>query len=140
MGSREARRAAVAHRVLDAIRHKAFRDETLANQSGDHVIVAALPDDTMAELFEQFKTAKSTMHVAVADSDALVMFVMAPHLPRSRHAKDSYRPDDPCPISPDTPVSMVLDYLRLADRPVLCRQATPEARLELVEGCTPQSV
>ena len=132
MESRDARRMAVAHQILDAIRDKEIRDDTVANRSGEHVIVPALLDDTMADLFEQLRTADGPMHVAVRDGNALVFFVMTSHTPR--HAGVSADREDPCPIRPDTPVSMVLDYLRLAGAPVLCREASPEVSLELVDG------
>jgi hypothetical protein len=131
MESREARRMATAHQVLDAIRDKELRRDTVANRSGDHVIVPALLDDTMAVLFEELRTADGPMHVAVRDGNTLVFFVMTLHT--SRHTRESTDPEGPCPIGADTPVSMVLDYLRLADAPVLCREASPEVSLELVD-------
>lgn len=128
---REARRMAVAHQVLDAIRSKELRRATEANRSGEHVIVPALLDDTMADLFEQLESADGPLHVAVRHGDELVLFAMAPHTPR--HAGANADTEDPCPIHPDTPVSMVLDYLRLAGAPILCREASPEVSLELVD-------
>jgi hypothetical protein len=119
------------------MRNRELRRATEANRSGDHVIVPALLDDTMADLFEQLESADGPLHVAVRDGEELVLFAMAPHTPR--HASASADTEDLCPIHPDTPVSMVLDYLRLADAPILCREASPEVSLELVDGTTEAS-
>jgi hypothetical protein len=52
---RDRQRLAIAHRILDAVRNKNFRSETLATGAGNHVIVPAVPDDTMASLFDQVR-------------------------------------------------------------------------------------
>jgi hypothetical protein len=133
MDSKARQRLAVSHHVLEAIRNKQFRDQTLATRSKDHVFVPALPEDPMGILFDQVREAGGPIHVAVEDNDDLLIFVMAPIVP-SRHSMPSTDAYERFPIDPGVSVGIVLDYLRMRDRPILCREANPQVSLELVEG------
>jgi hypothetical protein len=131
--ARDRQRLAVAHRILGAVRQKNFRDDTLSTKDGDHVFVPALPDDTMARLFDQLRNTDGPLHVFVPEGDELTIFVMAPHTP-PKHA--SRRSDSYCPVSPESHVSMVLQYMRLKGGRILCREETPEISMQLVEADT----
>lgn len=136
MDPKDRQRLAVAHRILEAVRNKGFRSETLATNTGEHVIVPALPDDTMASLFEQLRAADGPLHVAVPDGKNLSVFVMVP-LKGARHAGPSLDPDEDFPMSPGMSVGLVLDYLRLREKPIIFHEACPEVSLELVEKPAP---
>jgi hypothetical protein len=133
MDAKQRQRLAVAHRVLQATRSKQFRSETLATSTGDHVFIPALPDDTMGMLFDQLRAANGPIHVAVIDNDQLMILAMVPVKP-GKHAEPDVDPDDNFPVGPEVPVGILLDYLRLRDRPILCRELTPKVSLELVDG------
>ena len=88
----------------------------------------------MASLFERLRATGGPIQVAVLDGQMLVIFVMARMQPtKGRHALPSVEDDDRFPMDPDMSVGIVLDYLRLRDRPILCHEASPTVRLELVE-------
>ena len=133
MDPRDRQRLAIAHRILDAVRNKNFRSETLATGAGNHVIVPAVPDDTMASLFDQVRLTGGSVHVATLHGNALAVFAMAPCKP-ARHACPQTDSDDEFPVNPDMSVGIVVDYLILRDRPLLFRKASPQVRLELVEN------
>lgn len=137
MDHKERERLTVAHRVLEATRSKSFRSETLATHAGEHMIVPALPDDTMASLFEHLRAADGPLNVAVADGDSLIVFAMIPITP-ARHAGAQTDPDDDnFPMSPSMSVGIVLDYLRLRDKPMIFHEASPQVSVELVEDPNP---
>jgi hypothetical protein len=125
-------RLAITYRVLDAIRTKTFRSETLATRAGDHVIVPALPDDTMAPFFDQLRQTGDVVHIATVHDEDLVVFAMVPCKP-GRHAGLQVDSVDKFPVSPDMPIGMVIDYLILREKPILIREASPQVCLELVE-------
>jgi hypothetical protein len=131
--AKERQRLALALYILDAVRCKSFRSETLATASNEHVIVPALPDDTMASLFDQVRLSGGPVHVATLHDNALAVFAMVPHKP-ARHAIPQTEPDDEFPVSPDMSVGILVDYLILRDRPVVFRAASPQVSLELVEN------
>ncbi len=133
MDPRDRQRLAITHRILDAVRSKSFRSETLATAIGDHVIVPALPDDTMASLFDQVRLTGGPVHVATLHDNALAVFAMVPCKP-ARHACPQADSDDEFPVNPDMSVGIVVDYLILRDRPLLFRKASPQVSLELVEN------
>ncbi|MBV9795623.1 MAG: hypothetical protein JO016_16980 [Actinobacteria bacterium] len=135
MDDRDRQRLAVAHRILDATRHQSFREETVPGAEGRHVFVPALPDDTMAELFDRLRSAHGPIHVAVPEKDGITIFVMALRKQLPRHASRSI-PSDPCPVSRESEVSMVLEYMRLRGGRIFFREAIPEIALEIVEGPT----
>lgn len=136
MDPKDRQRLAVAHRILEAVRSKSFRSETLATNTGEHVIVPALPEDTMASLFEQLRATDGPLHVAVPDGKNLSVFVMVP-LKGARHAGPSIDPDENFPMSPGMSVGLVLDYLRIREKPIIFHEACPEVILELVEKPAP---
>jgi hypothetical protein len=117
------------------VRTASFRSETLATKGGEHVILPALPDDIMAPLFEQLYRSDGPVHIATLHGeDDLIVFAMVPHRP-GRHAYHRETdPDDELRISPDMSVGLVVDYLILADRPVVIREVSPQVCIELVEG------
>jgi hypothetical protein len=133
---KDRQRLAVAHRILDTVRSRSFRSESLSTQAGEHVIVPALADDTMASLFEQLSTAGGPINVAVADGNDLIVFAMSPIKP-PRHAGAQADPDEDFPMSPGMSVGIVLDYLRLRDKPIIFHEASPQVSLELVEDPNP---
>ena len=135
MDPKDRQRLAVAHRILDAVRSKSFRAETLATRAGEHVIVPALRDDTMDSLFEQLREADGPLHVAVAHGDGLIVFVMVPRK-TARHAGQQIDPDDDFPMSQGMSVGIVLDYLILREKPIIFHEACPQVSLELVENPT----
>jgi hypothetical protein len=120
--ARARQRLEVARMALRLLRHRDFRNEVAdTNAHGEHVIVPALPDDTMGELFGQLHAAKGTIYVAVPDGDELAIITMTPTRP-ARHAAAS----DDCPIYRHMEVKMVLDYLRMCRTPVRCYEALPD--------------
>ena len=133
MDDRDRQRLAVAHHILNAVRRKRFRDETLSTDANDHTFAPALPDDVMAGLFDQLHETAGPLHVAVPEGDHITVFVMAPSKP-AKHASLPPGNSDYCPISPDSQVSMVLEYMRVQGGRILFREATPQISLELVEG------
>jgi hypothetical protein len=96
------------------------------------VIVPALPDDTMASLFNQVRQSGGPVHVATLHGNDLAVFVMAP-CKLAKHACPQTEKDE-FPISPDMSVGIVIDYLILRGRPLLFRKASPQVSLELVEN------
>lgn len=128
-------RLAITHRVLDAIRNDTFRSETLATRDGEHVIMPALPDDTMAPFFDQLRQTREPVHIATVHDDDLVVFAMVPCKP-ARHAGPQVDPEDKFPVSPDMSIGIVIDYLILREKPILVREAFPQICLELVERPT----
>jgi hypothetical protein len=130
------RRLAIAHRVLDAVRTAEFRSDTLANRNGEHVIMPALPDDTMEPLFEQLHQTEGPLHIATLHGEDLTVFAMMPIAPPTRPrrpGRHAHHLDDDLRISSDMSVGVVVDYLFLRDSPVVFREASPQVCLELVE-------
>jgi hypothetical protein len=125
-------RLAITHRILDAIRTETFRSETLATSAGEHVIMPALPDDTMAPFFDKLRQTGEPVHIATVHNEDLVVFTMVPCKP-GRHAGRQVDPEDKFPVSPDMSIGIVLDYLILREKPILIREASPQVCLELVE-------
>jgi hypothetical protein len=130
---KDRQRLAVAHRVLDAVRTKSFRSETLATSAGDHVIVPALHDDTMGPLFDRLRETGEPIHVATLHGDNLAVLALVPDKP-AKHAGKPTDPDEPFPISRDMAVGMVVDYLILRDRPIVLLEASPHISVALVEN------
>lgn len=131
---RDRQRLAVAHRILDAIRSKSFRSETLATRAGEHVIVPALPDDAMATLFDQLRDTGGPLHVAVLSDGNLIVFAMT-RLRTARHAgPQGDAVDNDFPVSPHMSVGIVLDYLLLRGKPMIFHEETPQVSIELVEN------
>ena len=133
MDPRDRQRLSVAHRILDAVRTKSFRSETLATRAGEHIIVPALPDDVMGPLFDQLRESWEPLHVATLHGEHLAVFAMVPHKP-ARHAGRHDDPDDEFPVNRDMSVGIVLDYLILRDKPIVIHEASPNISLELVEN------
>lgn len=133
MDPNDRRRLAVAHRILDAVRTKSFRSETLATRAGQHVIVPALPDDTMGPLFDRLRESGEPIHVATLHGTELAVFVMVPHTP-ARHAGRQAGPEDEFPVNRDMSVGIVVDYLILRERPITLHEVSPNISLELVEN------
>lgn len=130
MDARSRARLVVAHTALRLLRQRDFRsDVTETDGNGEHVIVPALPYDTMGEFFDQLRVARGTIYVAVLQGDEVALIAMATAHP-PKHAAPS--PDD-CPIYRHTEVKMVLDYLRARRAPLRCYEALPNVMLELVD-------
>jgi hypothetical protein len=104
------------------------------NARGEHVIIPALPDDTMGQFFDHLRAAKGTIYIATLEGDDVAVISMAPgHAPK--HAAG---PRDECPIHRHTEVQMVVEYLRACRVPVRCYEALPSVLLELLdEGAVP---
>ena len=130
---RQQQRLAVADQVLQAMRGREFRDDTPVNpHTRDRVILPALPDDKMGMLFDQLR-AVGGLHVAVPDGDRLMVFSMSARR-RPKHAAENIRPElDRCPISRESQVIMVLRYLQVHGRPIICYEASPSVTIELVD-------
>jgi hypothetical protein len=104
------------------------------NARGEHVIIPALPDDTMGQFFDQLRSAKGTIYIATLEGDDVALISMAPS-PAPKHAAAS---GDDCPIYRHTEVQMVIEYLRACRVPVRCYEACPSVLLELLdEGIVP---
>jgi hypothetical protein len=130
---KDRKRLNITHSLLQAVRSKEFRDATAeTTRRGEHVVTSALPDDTMAGLFEQVRTIDGPLHVAVPDGDGFELFVMEPYA-RPRHAYSQAAEQDRCPISPDTHVGMVLEYLRVRGAPIFCYEASPNVAFKLID-------
>ncbi len=126
MDARARERLAVARMALRLLRHRDFRNELPdTNAQGEHVIVPALPDDTMGELFAQLHAAKGTVYVAVPDGDDVVIITLTP-------VRQAARPDS-CPIYRHMEVKMVIDYLRMCRTPVTCYEALPNVTMQLLD-------
>jgi hypothetical protein len=127
-------RLAVAHEVLQALRHGDFRSEFGETiRSGEHVIVPALPDDPMGGFFDKLRASDGTIYIAVREEDGLVVVSMSPARP-PRHAVPS--PDD-CPIHRHTELQMIIGYLRATHRPLACYEASPGVMVELLDERPP---
>jgi hypothetical protein len=127
-------RLAVAHEVLQAVRHGDFRNdlgETI--RSGEHMIVPALHDDPMSGFFDKLRAAHGTIYIAVREEDGLAVLSMSTARP-PRHAVPA--PDD-CPIHPDTHLQMIINYLRATHGPLTCYEASPGVMVELVDDRPP---
>jgi hypothetical protein len=127
-------RLAVAHEVLQALRHGDFRNdlgETI--RSGEHMIVPALPDDPMGSFFDKLRSADGTIYIAVREDDGLAVVSMSPAWP-PRHAVPA--PDE-CPIHRDTQLQMIIGYLRATRGPLTCYEASPGVMVELVDERPP---
>ena len=134
MDDRSRMRLAVAHEVLQALRHGDFRSdlgETI--RSGEHVIVPALPDDPMGSFFDKLRAADGTIYIAVREEDGLAVLSMSPARP-PRHAVPS---PDQCPIHRDTHLQMIIGYLRATRGPLTCYEASPGVMVELVDDRPP---
>lgn len=131
---RQRQRLAVADQVLQALRAKEFRSDTPASpHSHDRVILPALPDDAMGMLFDQLRAIDGLLHVAVPDEGRLVVFSMSPRR-RPKHAAVNSAPVlDPCPVSRESQVIMVLRYLQMHGEPIICYEASPNVTIELVD-------
>jgi hypothetical protein len=128
-------RLVVAHAVLQAMRSKDFRtDASETSLSGEHVIVPALPDDTMGEFFDQVRQAAGTIYVATLEGDELAVLSMSPS-PAPKHAAPSE--EDVCPIHRHSDLKMVIDYLRVRRAPLRCYEVPPSVMLELVDEKPP---
>jgi hypothetical protein len=131
---RSRRRLAVAHEVLQALRHGHFRNELGETiRSGEHVIVPALPDDPMGGFFDKLRAADGTIYIAMREEDGLAVLSMSPARP-PRHAVPSA---DECPIHPDTQLQMIFGYLRATRGPLTCYEASPGVMVELVDDRPP---
>jgi hypothetical protein len=127
-------RLAVAHEVLQAVRHGDFRSELSETiRSGEHVIVPALADDPMGSFFDKLRVANGTIYIAVREKEGLAVLSMSPARP-PRHAV--FTPDE-CPIHRDTHLDMLIGYLRATRGPVTCYEASPGVMVELVDDRPP---
>jgi hypothetical protein len=135
--ARSRARLAVARNVLRALRHRDFRSELgETTASGEHVVVPALPDDTMGALFDQLRSADGPIYVAISDGDDIVVLSMA----QARPPKHAAPTRDDCPIHRDTQLTMIVDYLRMIHGPLTCYEASPGVMLELVDERPPAPV
>lgn len=126
MDDRSRQRLAVARMALRLLRHRDFRNDLPdTNAQGEHVIVPALPDDTMGELFAQLHAAIGTIYIAVPDGDEVAIITMT--------AERQPAPPDSCPIYRHMEVKMVLDYLRMCRTPVRCYEALPNVIMQLLD-------
>lgn len=137
MDTRSRSRLVVAHTVLRLLRRWDFRsDVSETNARGEHVIIPALPDDTMGQFFDQLRVAEGTIYIATLEGDDVSVISMAPS-PAPKHAAAS---SDDCRIYRHTEVQMVVEYLRACRAPVRCYEALPSVLLELLdEGAVPSS-
>ena len=123
-------RLVVAHEVLRAMRRRDFRNDVAeTNTYAQHVLIPALPDDTMGEFFDQLREAAGTIYVATLEGDDVAVISMAPaRLPR--HAAPQ---EDECPIYRGTELQMVIEYLRARRTPLTCYEADPSVQVELID-------
>lgn len=137
MDDRSRMRLAVAHEVLQALRHGDFRNELGETiRSGEHVIVPALPDDPMGGFFDKLRAADGTIYIAVREENGLAVMSMSPARP-PRHAAPTR---DECPIHRDSQLQMIIGYLRMVRGPLTCYEASPGVMVELVDDRPPVSV
>lgn len=130
MDAKTRQRLAISHRVLDAIRSKEFRSDTLANHVGEHVIMSALPDDTLGSFFEEVRRTDGPVHIATLHGEDLLVVALGP-FKSARHARPA--PVETFPMGPDVAIGILIDYLILREKPILIREVTPQMRAELVE-------
>lgn len=121
----------VAHKVMQAMRSRDFRNDMGGtNSAGEHVIVPALPDDTIDLFFDRVRSAQGTVYVAMLEGDNLVVLNMAPaRAPKHAVPQD----DDSCGIQRHAHLAMVVEYLRAHRTPVTFYEAPCNVMLELVD-------
>lgn len=113
------------------MRSKDFRsDASETSGSGEHVIVPALPDDTMGQFFDQLRDAAGTIYVATLEGDEVALVSLSPS-PAPKHAAPS--DDDICPVHRQSELMMVISYLRERRTPLRCYEVPPGVMLELVD-------
>src|SRR5258708_40251295 len=79
-------RAVAAHKVAQWLLVPDFRNSVPdTNAEGSHVVIPALPDDTMDEFFAQARAAKGTIYIAMLEHDDLTVVGLSP-LRHARHA------------------------------------------------------
>lgn len=133
MNPRDRKRLEVVHGLLSSVRSREFREATAEmTDGGEHVVMSALPDDTMAGLFKRVRAINGPLHVAVRADGGFELFVMEP-CTRPRHAYAPSGEQDDCLVSPDTHVGMVLEYLHVRGAPIFCHEALPSVALKLVD-------
>ena len=131
MDARSRARLVIAHEVMKAIRSQDFRDAAgETSLTGEHVIIPALPDDTMGQFFDQLRVAQGPIYIGTLDGDDIALLSMVPSAP-PRHAAPSH--DDLCPIHRHTELMMVIIYLRATRAPLRCYEVRPSVMLELVD-------
>jgi hypothetical protein len=132
--AKQKERLALASRVLRALRHRDFRNELReTGRSGDHVVLPALPDDTMGTFFDQLRRSGGTIYIAVPEDEEITVLSLAQTPPRP-HAESA---EDDCPIHRDTQIQMVVELLRVIRAPLPCCEAAPGVTLELVDEAPP---
>ncbi len=127
-------RFTAARAVMRALRQPDFRT-TLRDTSadGERPIVVVLPDDPVSVLFETARGHNGFAYVGLANPDGHVEFIT---LTSSRYpsVSDHESEKDPeCPIHANTSVGMLFMYLRTFRKPLTCREANPDVRIELVD-------
>jgi hypothetical protein len=120
----------VAHKVMQALKRADFRNDVPAtNSSGEHVIVSALPDDTMDLFFDRLREEQGPIYVVTLEGEDLVVVTMAQaHEPR--HAAPR---DDDCVVHRQAQLQMVIEYLRAHRAPVTISEAPDNVMVELLD-------
>jgi hypothetical protein len=129
--ARSRERLAVGRAILDALRHPDFRDEFVPNDpsTGERVIIPALKDDTMGEIFDQLRETPGPAYVVLDGRDGLLIISLLPDS-KGRHAAPE--PPEPCPIHRHSQIAMLVEYLRHY-RQLTIRELAPDVRVELVD-------
>lgn len=132
----EEQRRAIAGRIMSALRHASAR-EALGLGPETHIIVA-MPDETVADVFRRVYRIGQAVRLVVPKGHELTVSTVTP-TPEAPAVVDL---DDPCPVHPDSEISMLLDYLT-QHRPgeaTTCLISTPEGPIECSEPLGPLMV
>jgi hypothetical protein len=126
----------VAHKALQALKRADFRNDVPAtNSSGEHVMVSALPDDTMAMFFDRLREEQGPIYVITLEGEELVVVTMTPvHEPRHAAPRDD---DGDCIVHRDAQLQMVIEYLRARRAAVTIYEAPDNVMVNLVDDGPP---
>lgn len=99
---------------------------------GTRPIIVALPDDRMGWAFERVRKMGGSANITFFVGDDLAVIGVEPG-PADLPVAD----EDDCPVTAETQIGMLLEYLRVRRRGVHCRLVEPEYTLELLEEPPP---
>lgn len=135
MESREQRRAEFVRGVAKIMRSRDFRSalDTGTGRSDSHIVVVALPDDSMRYVFDHLAQAGGSGAVVLVQDGPIEMVTMRPA--SAAQVQVAQEDDGVARIHEDSPVDMFFECLRQARTLVIAQHtATIIDRADLVDA------
>lgn len=129
MDDRERRRLDVARRVTNNLRRQELNSMFPARDAnGTRVVLAALPDDSLGEVFDRVQKAGGAVNVAVADNPwTIVVFE-----PADGEDASPASADEIAQLHPGCHIGLLVHTLQFRGSKLRCHLATPDYSMELI--------